>query len=230
MVETPSLSATLIGDLTDPAGAAPQGADPVRALRAAIAAVNRTLRPVVALRTTTGTEYQGAFTSVGEALRATLLLRLALLPAADLRHGVGWGEIAAPARQDDGGTGADGAATALRIERGPGWWAARDALTAVEKDQERSALDWRRTGYQRDASASGPAAEPVNAALLLRDQLVGGLDRTSLTVLRGLLSGTPRQRLAEQTGLAESALDARIRDHGLTALLASDEALGRTGG
>lgn len=61
------------------------------------------------LRITVGDEFQGTVASVGEATAISLALRLALLPAHDLRHGIGRG----PTAVLDRGSG---------IEDGPGWW------------------------------------------------------------------------------------------------------------
>ena len=44
-------------------------------------------------RVTLGDEYQGTFTTLGAALRATRWLRLALLPEVDVRQGLGWGPV-----------------------------------------------------------------------------------------------------------------------------------------
>ena len=44
-------------------------------------------------RVTVGDEYQGIFTTLGVALRATRWLRISLLPDVDVRHGLGWGPV-----------------------------------------------------------------------------------------------------------------------------------------
>src|SRR5690242_17133850 len=73
---------------------------------------------VAPLWITAGDEYQGVFTTVGAALRATRWLRLALLPEVDVRQGIGWGPVEVLDEEP-------------RIEDGPGWWAARAAVIAV---------------------------------------------------------------------------------------------------
>ncbi len=85
------------------------------ALTEVLAQANATLAPEADLRVTVGDEFQGTFATVGQALHATLWLRLHLAPRADLRHGVGWGAVQLLADEP-------------RVEDGPGWWAARRAI------------------------------------------------------------------------------------------------------
>ena len=94
-------------------------------------------------RVTVGDEYQGIFTSVGVALRATRWLRISLLPDVDVRHGVGWGPV--QVLEDE-----------PRVEDGPGWWAAREAVESVEE----AAL---RSGHRRRVPRPG-AAPPARPA------------------------------------------------------------------
>jgi SatD family (SatD) len=165
------------------------------------------------LRVTAGDEYQGTFTSVGAALRATRWLRLALMPDVDVRQGVGWGPV--EVLQDD-----------PRVEDGPGWWAARAAIVAVEEDAARAGHRRRRTAYRSATGVEGPDERAVNAALVLRDELVGGLSDRSLGVLRGLLSGRTQREIAEKQDISPSAVSQRVRNDGLAALVATEELLG----
>jgi hypothetical protein len=165
------------------------------------------------LRVTAGDEYQGTFTSVGAALRATRWLRLALMPDVDVRQGVGWGPV--EVLQDD-----------PRVEDGPGWWAARAAIEAVEEDAARAGHRRRRTAYRLAPGVEGPDERAVNAALVLRDELVGGLSDRSLGVLRGLLSGRTQREIADKQDISPSAVSQRVRNDGLAALVATEEMLG----
>jgi transcriptional regulator with XRE-family HTH domain len=61
--------------------------------------------------------------------------------------------------------------------------------------------------------------------LILRDQLVGGLDDRSMLVLRGLLAGATQRDLAAELGVSPSAVSQRVRADGLAALVAADAAL-----
>ena len=207
------LTATLIGDVVASRRASDR-ADLHDRLTELLATVNRTSAPSTPLRITIGDEFQGAFASVGQALRASLQLRLGLLPDHDVRHGLGWGEVSV--LQDD-----------PRVEDGPGWWAARDAIHEVQEAQEHAGSRFRRTVYTPAADAGGPDRDLVEAALLLRDAAVGGLSARSLSVLRGLLSGHTQREIADELGISPSAVSQRVRSDGLAALVAADLALGR---
>jgi hypothetical protein len=185
-----------------------------RRLTGAIAEVNAELGGD--LRMTVGDEYQGAFPTLGHALRATLRLRLALLPDADVRHGIGLG----PVETLDAGT---------RIEDGPGWWAARDAIGAAANAQRHAATRSARTAYRRGDGVPGPEPALVDAALLGRDELVTRLSGRGLSVLRGLMAGRTQRDIAEAEGISTSAVSQRVRHDGLGILLAVDERMGDIG-
>jgi hypothetical protein len=165
------------------------------------------------LRVTAGDEYQGTLTSVGAALRVTRWLRLALMPDVDVRQGVGWGPVEVLQEEP-------------RVEDGPGWWAARAAIVAVADDAARAGHRRRRTAYRLASGVDGPDERSVNAALVLRDELVGGLSDRSLGVLRGLLSGRTQREIADGEGISPSAVSQRVRNDGLAALVAAEEMLG----
>lgn len=175
---------------------------------------NEALSPSVPLRVTIGDEFQGCFADVGAALAATLHLRVAALPALDLRHGVGWGAVTVLAEDP-------------RVEDGPAWWAARAAIEAASDDAARAGLRSARTCYRRAEDVEGPDEQAVSAALLLRDQLVGGLSERSLSVLRGLMAGRTQREIAEAEGISASAVSQRVRHDGLAALVVAEERLGR---
>lgn len=202
--------ATLIGDVVDSRLAPDRDALHSR-LRKVVDAANDTLAPLTPLRITVGDEFQGAFATVGAALHASFWLRLELLPDADLRHGVGWGEVTV-------------LETEPRVEDGPGWWAAREAIEEVKAASERAGMRRVRSCYRR-ASDDGPAVEPVNAALLCRDQLLGAGDDRTLRLLRGMLAGRSQSELAAEEGISASAVSQRTRNDGLAVLLAADALL-----
>ncbi len=204
--------ATVIGDVVGSRGSADRVALHER-LVAALGLVNERFSPVVPLRITIGDEYQGAFAHVGEALSATLRLRLLVHPAFDLRHGVGWGVTTVLSEEP-------------RVEDGPGWWAAREAIDAVAHDQAHGARRLLRTAYRRaPESATGPDPAAINAALISRDTLLGAASPRSWGVLRGLLTGMSQQEIARVEGVSASAVSQRIRRDGLGALVAADELL-----
>lgn len=204
-------SFTVIGDLVG----SRRAADRARlhaTLGQALAAVNEQLAPPTPLRVTVGDEYQGVLASLGDALRATLLLRVALLPDVDVRHGIGCGEVTVLAEEP-------------RVEDGPGWWSARDAIVAVAEAEQRPGTRSLRTAYDARDDQDGRAGA-VNAALTLRDAMVGGLSERSLSVLRGLLGGETQRDIAARLDVSASAVSQRVRGDGLAAIVAAHDLMG----
>lgn len=201
--------ATVLGDLVGSRRSGDRGGLHAR-VQETLGEVNRQLGPVAPLRLTVGDEYQGAFADVAGAVRATLRLRLAL--GVDVRHGIGWGQV--EVLQDE-----------PRVEDGPAWWAARDAIVEVEEQADRPATRWRRTSYRRAEGVAGPDPATLEAMLILRDRALHDLDERSLALLRGLLDGRTQRDLAADLGISPSAVSQRVRADGLAALLAADEAL-----
>ncbi len=202
--------AALIGDVVRSRGALDRSALHEQ-LAAALAEANTRLRPVVPLRITVGDEFQGCFASVGEAVHASLWLRLHLAPA-QLRHGVGWGAVAVLADEP-------------RVEDGPGWWAAREAIDGVKGDAARAGTKLLRTAYRRADETDGPDPGAVNAALMCRDQMIGSVSERSLRLLRGAIDGRSQAELAAEEGISASAVSQRMRKDGLVVILAADELL-----
>jgi hypothetical protein len=207
------ITATLIGDVVSSRKAGDRTVLHDR-LTDLLDEVNRTCAPTTPLRITVGDEFQGAFGTVGHALQASLRLRLGLMPEHDARHGLGWGEVTVLQEEP-------------RVEDGPGWWAARDAIHEVQQAQEHPGTRFRRTVYRAAAGTRGPDPDLVDAALVLRDAAVGSLAERSLSVLRGLLAGQTQRDLAESLGISPSAVSQRVRSDGLAALVAADTGLGR---
>ncbi len=160
------------------------------------------------LRITVGDEFQGTVPSVGAATSLTLALRLALLPEHDLRCGIGRGATAV-------------LDPAAGIEDGPGWWAARAAIEAVEALATRPATRAARTAY-RSTDVTEPTGA-LDAALLARDELVARLDARSLSVLRGLLSGRTQREVAATEQVSESAVSQRVRRDGIGVVVTMSE-------
>ncbi len=219
--------AVVIGDVVSSRAAADR-ADLHERLDDALASSNRDVRPATPWRITVGDEFQGGFASVGAALHAVLLLRTALAgaPAADggsdregpgpvdVRFGVGWGPVATLAEEP-------------RVEDGPGWWAAREAVEEVKRSARRAGLRHRRTAYRLALGTTGPDPDLVNAALLCQDQVVGSVSPRSLRLLGGLLQGRPQADLAVAEGISASAVSQRVRHDGLAAVVAADELVRR---
>jgi hypothetical protein len=207
--------ATLIGDLVGSRSSQDRG-DLHQRLGAALAEVNDLLEPLRPLWITAGDEFQGTFATVGEAVQATLLVRVRLLTSYDVRHGIGWGTTTV---LDDAGG----------IEDGPGWWAARAAIEEAERAERTSGSRSQRTAYV--VADSGPvdgAADPgaVNAGLVLRDEQVTGLSERSVSVLRGLLGHETQRDLADALGISASAVSQRVRADGLAAIVTAHELMG----
>lgn len=203
-------STTLIGDLIGS-----RGSDDRQGLHArferALAEVNELFDPPTPMRMQVGDEYQGVFSTLGDALSASLLVRLALHPEGDIRHGIGRGDV-------------EVLGTSPRVEDGPGWWAARAAVERVVESEARAARRTLRTAFV--AADPDPDVPLVNASLLLRDELVTGLSDRSVSVLRGLLAGKTQRDLAEELGISPSAVSQRVRADGLGTILAAHELLG----
>ncbi len=178
---------TLIGDLVASRGLADRAAAQDR-LRVVLDEVNEALDPAQPLEATLGDEFQGGFTEVEQALRAGLLVRLALLPVVDSRCGVGYGEVRVH----------DGSRRPL-LQDGPGWWAARQAVESLA-----GARPHRRTGFV--SSAPGPDTRAVEAFLDVRDQLVAHLNDRGQRILRLALLGQSQKDIATAEDVWPSAV------------------------
>ena len=154
-------------------------------ITAALVDVERHLPGVQPLQATVGDEFQCAYSSLGEATRAALLVRLALLPEIDVRCGVGAGEV----------TVFDASRTPL-LQDGPAWWAAREALAAMAGPRRAGVRTW----------FVGPEAQLANAHLLCRDALVDRLSARGCRMLRLSLLGETQQRISELEGVSKSAV------------------------
>ncbi len=200
--------ATLIGDLVHSREADDRD-DLHERLTNALEVVNQTFAPVTPLRIQLGDEFQGAFATLDEAARAALRIRVALLPDHDVRQGLSWGKVRLLQAEP-------------RIEDGPGWWAARDAVKAVEQAESRPSTSRRRTAF-RTVEPDDRFQPWVESVLVLRDEIVGGLSARSLSVLRGLLDGRTQREIADELGISPSAVSQRVRADGLGGVLIADE-------
>ncbi|MCW2835734.1 MAG: hypothetical protein JWN68_3687 [Nocardioides sp.] len=205
-------SITLLGDLIGSRASVDRRALHTR-FEQALEEVNTAFSPLTPMRMQVGDEYQAVFATLGDALSASLLVRLALLPDHDIRHGIGRGAVEVLAEDP-------------RIEDGPGWWAARRAIERAAGAEGGPASRSLRTAYVAHDAGSATDEASVNAALLLRDERVTSLSERSLSVLRGLLSGQSQRDLAEVLGISPSAVSQRVRADGLGALVAAHELMG----
>lgn len=197
---------TLIGDVVS-SRSAPDRQELHALLQETLTAVTAATDPIHPLRITVGDEFQGAWERRGPALHAAFLLRLSLLPRVETRYGLGRGEVAS--LEQDG-----------TVQDGPGWWRAREAITAAkgaEADVRSDGLVVR-TRWQEE----GPTGPALDAAVRHRDLLLAGLDDRSLRLLRGLLLQRTQRALAEEEGISPTAVSRRVHRDGLEQLVAID--------
>lgn len=204
-------SVTVIGDLVGSRRTGDRAAVHAR-FEKAIDAINASYALAVPLRIGLGDEFQGIFATLGDALAATLRLRMALLPDVDVRQGIGWGRVQVLSEEP-------------RVEDGPGWWAARAAIETAKAYEGKAPLRAVRTAYAAAEDSPGPAPALVNAALMTRDQIVTGLSERSMSVLDGLMRGRRQQDIADELGISPSAVSQRVRAEGIGVVLAADELL-----
>jgi hypothetical protein len=156
---------------------------------------------------TVGDEFQGVYATLGGALRASVVVRVALQPRTDVRFGLGRGSV-----------------TTLDAERGihdgPAYWAARDAITTAEERARKAQTRTSRTAYVGvDEEADTAAA--VQSALDCLDFMVGSMSTTSRAILGGLMAGATQQELADGLGVSASAVSQRVRRDGIGVALES---------
>lgn len=162
------------------------------------------------LAITNGDEFQGSYSRRGEALHAVVLLRSLLSPI-DLRFGIGRGEV----------TVLD---TETGTQDGPGWWAARDAIDAIKAGQRATGWTTWRTAYREHEPDL--ALEPtINAALVCQDLVLGSLDQTGWTIVRGMMQDKTQASMAAELGITRQAVQQRRKSAGLPMLLESIQRL-----
>jgi SatD family (SatD) len=204
--------ATLIGDVV--------GSRQVTDRRAQHRTLNRALRDIAseaidAPAFTVGDEFQGSYPSVGAAIDAALALRLAVAPAIDVRFGIGWGAVMM----------LDASA---RIQDGPGWWAAREAIEWTASAQRQPGLALVRTSFRVNGVERHDVGA-INAALMCRDHLLGSLDDRSIRILKGLLSDHTKKDIAAAEGISASAVSQRAGRDGLDLIVQASQYLGSIG-
>lgn len=198
--------ATLIGDVVGSRTATDRRALHAR-LEEVIAEVNELTCPLQPLRVTVGDEFQGAWQRRGQAVHAALLLRTGLLPDAETRYGLSYGEVTA--LSEDGS-----------VQDGPGWWQARTAITRAKDDEADARADSRivRTRWVEDS----PTGLALDAALRHRDLLLADLDERSMRLLRGLLAGRTQRELAAAEEISPTAVSRRVHRDALDTVIAID--------
>lgn len=203
-----SLCATVLGDVVGS-----RRADDRRALHRRVAAA---LPPAAKGAIdppsfTVGDEFQGTYPTLGAAIHAALTVRLLLVPDVDVRFGIGWGTVTV--------LDAD-----TKIQDGPGWWTAREAIQHTAEAQRQPGFALLRTTFRADGDTRADVAA-VNAALMCRDHLLGSLDERSLRILRGLMTGRTKKELAAAEGISPSAVSQRAARDGLDLIVVASQYL-----
>lgn len=193
-------------------------------LAEALETVNRSGHVRQDLHMTLGDEFQGVVGSLPAAVRLALDARLELLPAVEIRIGIGVGRF----RVFD-------AATTPVAQDGPAWWAARAAVDTAKTLAGRPASRHVRSWAQAlDADGSEPASGSesvavVNAYLGLQDFLLSSMRPRQLRLLAATLSGEPQRDIAAREGITQSAVSQAVQASGARALVQSLDALATTG-
>lgn len=218
--------ATLTGDVVGSRRVTDRSAVQAALLRA-LTEVNQQVPARQPLEATIGDEFQGAYDRLADAVHACLLVRLRLLPLADTRYGLGLGgvtvfeSVRAPLSQD-----------------GPGWWAARDAITQLhEREGRRASARGTRTwcvdrradpwpaGAEPQPQQAGDVAAVVNAFLLCRDESVTAMGERARRLLLGWLEGRTQAELAELEGISQSAVSQALVRSGAYAVRDAHDAV-----
>ncbi|MFG6476404.1 SatD family protein [Microbacterium sp. P06] len=166
-------------------------------------------RAVRRLAPTVGDEFQGVYGDLTSTLTALLLLQLRLPAHVEVRFGVGVGEVRSVASTGD-----------RAIEDGPGWWAARQAIETVHRLEESRvprARTWV-TGGDEPAPETAVVLASVNAYLMVKDHLVGGMGDRARRLAYGTWLGRSQESLAAEEGVTQSAVSQALARSGSAAL------------
>ncbi len=211
-----SARVALIGDLVGSRRSASRSEVQQR-LVDALAVTNEMIPSVQELAPTIADEFQGVYDDVGSALRASLVVRLALPADVDCRCGIGVGTLEFVGTAEYGHT-----------QDGPAWWAARDAIVEAKRregGQNKRLRSWIVAPETEGGSVddAGVDAGLVNAFLLCRDELVSRLDARQRRVVLGVLRGISQKELAATEGISPSAVSQSLHRSGAFALVGATE-------
>ncbi|MGH3474328.1 MAG: SatD family protein [Aeromicrobium sp.] len=213
----PVIQVALIGDLVGSRRSTSR-TEVQQHLVAALAIANETTTAIQPLAPTIGDEFQGVYAEVGSALRASLVVRLALPADVDCRCGIGVGTLEIVGTSEYGHT-----------QDGPAWWAARDAIVEAkrrESGQHKQLRSWFAAHERPDAGGGVLDADLVNGFLLCRDELVSRLDARQRRLVLGVLRGTSQKELAASEGISPSAVSQSLRRAGAFAIIGATELSG----
>ena len=172
------------------------------AILAAITATNAAVTALDPLRVTVGDELQGVYATLGDAISATMLLRDELLGTAELRVGLGGGEV----QVVDAGRG---------IQDGSAWWNARDAIVMAKSLARRPGHHAIRTALIDHRTVANPLVDPL---LRLVDTHLADLKEGSRRTWRDFRGGLSNRDAAAHEQISPSAISQRINNTGLRPL------------
>lgn len=207
---------TLIGDLVESRQAKDRRLLQ-RRLGGVMKEMNRELEPRVPFEPTIGDEFQACFDDIAAAVRASLMVRLGLLRTVgiDSRYGLGVGLVEVLSERP-------------RLQDGPGWWTARDAMESTRRLAGMPHTSFVRTSFSAISSASRRwegEKEALNAFLLCRDAMVDRMKQPSRNRLYGLMLKWPQARIAVEEGASQGAVSQSLARSGAFAILAAQERL-----
>lgn len=158
---------------------------------------------------TIGDEFQAVYADLPSALRASLMVRLALPLPYDCRIGFG-----------RGGLEIVGASAYGLTQDGPAWWAARAAIDEVKR-REGGRHPGLRTWFTDGAGLTSTAevVRMTQAMLLSRDDLVSRFDARQRRLVLGLMQGRSQKALAADEGISASAVSQSLRRSGAWSVL-----------
>lgn len=180
-----------------------------RALLAAIDSCNKAHPPLDPLRVTVGDEVQGVYATLGQAVAVMLRLRDELLGIAEVRCGLGGGEV----QIIDAKRG---------IQDGSAWWRAREAIERAETLSRQPGNRTSRTALIDTRAVANPLVDPT---LRVIDAQLAALSPGSRRSWVHLRAGLDNATAAKLEGVTPSANSQRINDHGLRPLAALIDAL-----
>jgi len=167
-------------------------------------------RTIAPFRPTVGDEFQAIFADVPAALRATLLVILALPEGVHLRFGLGAGDVRPVLSRHESD-----------MQDGSAWWNAREAITTArghEKNKLPTLRSWFIDGSSSERIAS-LSENAVNAYLSSRDDSLFHLSQRHRRMAHLLARGAAQAEVAAAENVTPSAVSQALRRSGLSALL-----------
>ncbi|MEL5990374.1 SatD family protein [Microbacterium phosphatis] len=150
---------------------------------------------------TVGDEFQAVYDTMEDALVATLFLQLALPEGVACRFGLGVGDITPVESR-----------LADRIQDGPGWWAAREAVgraNLLDKGKLPGVRSWL-VVHEGESDALRAREPVVNAYLLLRDQVVADMNPRARRATFDTWRGMQQKDIAAKEGITQAAVSQAI--------------------